>query len=65
MNIKVYGSEEEPIFKCSDVLIHILKYKQAKDASWFRNIDIELKSMYLIEHGNIRFFNTIGLQWAF
>jgi|LauGreStaDraftv2_3_1035109.scaffolds.fasta_scaffold12020_1 hypothetical protein len=43
LNIKVYGTEEEPLFKCSDILIHVLKYKKSNDANWFKTMDDELK----------------------
>ena len=57
LNIKVYGTEEDPLFKCSDIMIHVLKYKQTKDANWFRTIDEELKLMYIRYNGGIPCFN--------
>ena len=27
LNIKIYGTEDEPLFRCSDILIHVLEYK--------------------------------------
>lgn len=57
LNIKVYGTEEAPLFRCSDILIHVLNYKKSNDANWFRTMDDELKQMYLVQGGEIPYFN--------
>lgn len=47
LNVTIYGTEQDPLIKCSDLLIHILGYKKCRDACWFKNISEIEKSIYL------------------
>ena len=45
---KILGTQDKPLIRCSDILIHLLEYRKSNDARWFRDMDQELKDMYVV-----------------
>jgi len=34
-SITIYGTQNDPLIKCSDLLIHVLGYKDCSKANWY------------------------------
>jgi hypothetical protein len=40
------------MIKCSDLLIHILKYKKCRDANWYKDLTSDRDLVHYIEGGD-------------
>jgi len=47
-NITLYGTIDDPLVRCKDLIVSLLGYKRTTDAKWFRNMTDELKSEFLV-----------------
>ena len=52
-SITIYGTQNDPLIKCSDILIHVLGYKQCKDAGWFRKMADNSKYVTMVNHHDV------------
>jgi hypothetical protein len=42
----MYGTQTEPLFKCADIIVRLLKYKDSSKAKWFDRL--KMNSEYVI-----------------
>lgn len=52
-SITIYGTQNDPLIKCSDLLIHVLGYKDCKSANWFRKMADNPKYVILVNHQGV------------
>lgn len=37
-SITIYGTQTDPLIKCTDIIVKILKYKDSSKAKWFSDM---------------------------
>jgi hypothetical protein len=35
MNVTIYGSVDEPLIKCTDIIVKLLGYRDSSKSKWF------------------------------
>ena len=63
-NITLYGTIDDPLVRCKDLIVSLLGYKRTTDAKWFRNMTDELKSEFLVQCGGLAHFTEQGVYWG-
>ena len=38
MNITIYGTVDEPLIKCTDIIVKLLGYRDSSQSKWFANM---------------------------
>jgi len=64
-NVRIYGTNENPLFKCSDILIYILGYSESNKNRFYQDNKTIFKYVYTLadrEGGETqRYFTELGL----
>lgn len=67
MNITIYGTVDEPLIKCTDIIVKLLGYRDSSQSKWFANMkDNQLFVRTLQDGGypNQMYFTEIGVYKA-
>ena len=63
-SITIYGTQNDPLIKCSDLLIHVLGYKDCSKANWYPQLCQDIDLVTPVIHGdgeNVTMVNHQGV----
>lgn len=52
-SITIYGTQNDPLIKCSDLLIHVLGYKRETDCRVFRKLKENVEFVTMVNHHGV------------